>query len=81
MSCQCGTCAFGNRLRDLRDKLPDQKDKDLVDETYSRLEHAETDAAYWQAKYDGTWPTDEEEITPHEARRRLWRAIIEGVMP
>jgi hypothetical protein len=67
----------------LSDRLPEKSDRDLLEELWSLYEHASTDAAYWQSKYDGTWPSedDDEMVTPHEARRRLWSLVINGICP
>lgn len=57
MSCNCRVCTDHRRWV-VAINPKSKKAKEAFDEILSRLEGAETDAAYWKLKYEGKWPGD-----------------------
>lgn len=58
MTCNCRTCAKICRWREAL--LDETRRDDTFEEIMGDLETAETDAAYYQAILNGTWPCAEE---------------------
>lgn len=52
----CETCRYSRKIRDLISRQQTQADKDLVDDLFSRLFHAEEDAAFMTGKYEKILP-------------------------
>ncbi len=55
--CKCRGCHDSRKIRAVAASL-DRRSAALVNTLHERLAHAEMDAAYWRAKFEGTWPSD-----------------------
>lgn len=51
--CQCASCLYGQKVRDLIYRTPDATDKALIEELYDKLIHAEDDRDFHSIKNDG----------------------------
>jgi hypothetical protein len=49
------TVLLARRMSEISAKLPPE-DRAVLEEVWVRMEHGETDAGFWKAKYNGTWP-------------------------
>lgn len=59
-SCNCKVCQDHSRWVGVLDLKTDEG-KVVFDEIMSRLEAAETDAVYWKMKYEGIWPSPQQQ--------------------
>ena len=54
--CNCSVCRITRRMSTLA-KKGTKAERDAVEELLLDWEHQGTEAAYWEMKYRGTWPT------------------------
>ena len=58
MTCRCESCRFTAKVARIQSRLPDA-DRAVIEELLLKWAHADTDASYYRARLDGTWPDAE----------------------
>lgn len=51
--CECAVCEYGKVVRDLIHRTPGKQDKNLIEDLYDRLIHAEDDRDFHSIKNEG----------------------------
>lgn len=50
-TCDCASCRYGIKVRDLMERTPDADDKKFIEDLYERLICAEDSGDYWEMKH------------------------------
>jgi hypothetical protein len=63
--CNCRVCQHSRKFFAIVKAMSKKQDRAFMEDTYSRMAHAEDERSYWRLIVEGKWPTSAEILEAH----------------